>query len=273
MSDAAADGKLTPGIGNHWASIRVADQEQVKVLLVTAMAEGELVGEGNGFRLLQYKLAPEVSVMAVTTPEGAASTFYPAITHGFPLQLKLEAIRPDKDGYPEAELICRHALGSEVIFWDTHYALNSNRYKVGETYVFMVGGIAYKVEDHSDAAPLVIAEPEQVRRWRSAHGEDPDLPGPLTISMKGMGSLMPCNPADPDWKYPEYVVRGPAEHMQLPASESGYGLFLITVSRGGKPEEDLVIPVICHAEHILSAPKAVDGDVFSLAWLQGYLAE
>jgi len=271
MSSAETTEKQTPGIGNHWASIGITQQDDIKALLVKAMAEGDLIGEGNGFKLLQYRLKPHMAVIAVTTAAGEAATIYPAVQHAIAMNLRLEAIRPDKGGYPEAELICRHPLGAEIVFWDTHYATNSHRYKVGESYDFMIGGIGYKVEDDSDAPPVEISNPEQVRRMRALQGQDPELPGPITVSMKGMGSFVPCNPDDPEWKYPEYAVRGPVALMHLPGGDAGYGMFAVVVS-GADDGNSLAISITCHANHILSVPKEEFGEVFSLVWLQGYLA-
>lgn len=262
----------TPGIGNHWASIKISTQDEVKAHFTQALENGVLEAEGNGCKILRLDLAPEIAVAAVAKADGIPVTVYPMARLGQTLSLKLKEVRPDKEGFPEAELICAYPDGPEIIFWDLHYAVNSHRYVVGETYDFIVGGIAYKVEDVSDAAPLVLDDPERVKQIRTERGEDVTNTLPLEFPMKGFASILPCNPNDPDWKYPEYVMRGPVKAMSLPSAESDYGRFDMVVARVGDDYHDMSMTIACHRDHILSAPAKEGGDIFSLVWLQGHLA-
>ncbi len=262
----------TPTIGNHWASIKVNSQDEVTAYFKDAINKGVLEAEGNGYKILRLDLAPEIAVAAVCKEDGTPATVYPMARLGQTMPLKLYEVRPDKDGFPEAELICGYPDGPEIIFWDLHYAVNAHRYVVGETYDFVVGGISYKVEDVSNDGPIIIEDPQRIREIRTNRGDNPDDTSPLEFPMKGMASILPCNPDDPNWKYPEYVMRGPTTGFSMPSADSDYGRFDMVVSRVGPDYHDVGMTVACHRDHILSAPKNVGDDIFSLVWLQGHLA-
>jgi len=192
---------------------------------------------------------------------------YPWISEGVEHLLRLKKVYP---WHNRLEAQIEADLGDmSITFFDSLYARNKYFYRSDKEYSFILLGIAYTcavVEPH----PIIISDPEKIRRMRQNMGQDPEDLSPIEIETKGMAVLLPIQEGDRD----DYEFQGPVKEVRaIDLLGVRTWRIRVTVARrleGADSDIDIDIYVTEKALVGKKVPKAGD-DIAGALWLQGYL--
>src|SRR5690606_12440034 len=97
-------------------------------------------------------------------------------------------------------------------FFDTHFLANRMWYEAGETYEFILSGIAYSARP-AELMELPYTPNAESVQWKEAlngmQGKPPD-DTPKYLSLQGMAMLLPID----GWDIDEYRFRGPVMRVR-----------------------------------------------------------
>jgi hypothetical protein len=282
-SFAPPDEEGAHGHGDHWGIFAEDTGTLIGTTLPTAIQQGRLACCWAENRVAPYQLPPD-------TP-GARHVMWPSNNQGMMVVMQLA----DKGGphivvsaYPWVAEGVQHAIvlervlpwhnqleaqieadlnGMPITFFDGLYGQNRGFYRSGKRYQFILFGFAYICEVITPQ-PMVVSDPETVRIFRSAPGEDPEDISPITLQTKGLAAFFPCSKGDRD----DYQFQAPVKDIKE-TEMLGQRLWRIraTVGRSLNDEDlDLAIFVTEKALRGDKVPQPGD-DIAGALWLQGYL--
>ena len=159
-----------------------------------------------------------------------------------------------------------------IAFFDTRYALNKGRYRIGETYVFRISAFAYSAEVVPEKEREIRFEGDAAVEQRRRFGEKPEYEEdgsvkPVVISTAEMVAFFQISAAYPD----DGELQSPVfdEPEAFRKFDTDFYKLEVAVARD---EEDVRIPLV--ARQSLFARKPVKSDpVRGRVWVQGYLED
>lgn len=199
-------------------------------------------------------------------------SFYPECD-GVSVEVRLTAVHEWASGV-EATLEGT-VLGEaerNVAFFDTRYALNKERYKIGDTYVFKMSAFAYGVEIVSEKDREIRFEGESAVEHRRRFGEEPEYEEdgsvkPVVISMAEMVAFFQNSVAYPDDGEFQSPVFSDAEEFSK--FDADFYKLEVAIARD---EEDVRIPLIVQRKLFERKPLKAE-PVRGRIWVQGHLGK
>jgi len=237
----APDPRPQGGHGNHWQAVAgAADRREFgeRALAEVLLGSGDPLVRGN---VALYTTSPRPLAAIGLVQGGTLLSGYPAAVGGHSYCVNLHEVQEWRNGY-EAVLI-GSLNGALVSFFDTHYAVNKDRYTVGAEYDFYLNAIAYMVDRPED-------EP-----FTDAEGFAAALPF----------SLLDAGGEADDWQLLSYPL------AVTPVSYYGAGLWQIETILY-KPALEVAIYLYANDE-IMDHQPMVGEPIVANLWLQGYLKE
>lgn len=243
--------------GDHWGCVFRSAEEAQLLRLVSDAAEGIEAsrvdgGEGKAGPLYQVAAAEDELGLSLLYDVGVISA-YPEVRQGPVWDVTVREVLPFSNGF-EAH-VSGACHGASVIFFDTRYALNRERYQPGKTYPFHMGAFAYMLEQGSEA---------EVESEVGAK-----------VSFKGAHAFMPAATGNELAEVDDYWFHSPLEGEARMSGLMGRYLqrYIVTL---GLPH-DFEMRVALHAADHVTAPDvrgAREGDdLQGFLWLQGHLAD
>jgi hypothetical protein len=245
------------GHGDHWGCVlRALDEGRLVDYLVGITRQDDqpetfgTTRKGLVFRTEEGPLRTCVIVM-----NGVLASAYPEVQDGPLWPILIQEVIPWANGI-EGQ-ISGSAYGALVRFFDTRYYANADKYRVGETYNFHMGALAYTIGH----APETEAD--------SSIG--------AKISFKGASAYMPASSggANDDAEIDDFWFHSPlegepAETMIAEQTLIGYPIIMAI------PDDIELHVTVYAAPHVLASDMALirpGEDLQGFLWLQGYLAE
>ena len=157
----------------------------------------------------------------------------------------------------------------EIAFFDTRYALNKGRYKIGKTYVFRLSAFAYSADVLPEENREFRFEGEDAVKHRERCGleqeyDEAGKPKPVVFRIEGAVAFLPKwgpYPDDAEFQSPAF-----GDVSEFTAFGTDFYRIHVAIARD---EEDVVIPLIARKSLFSVAPKT-DDPVYGMLWLQGY---
>lgn len=200
----------------------------------------------------------------VVVRAGAANTVksvFPFSALGTQHTLRLDKVHVHKNGV-QAQI--EGALGPAIVrFFDSRYLIDRAWYRKGETYEFVLCGLAYECRCAETQEFEVKQSAEVLAKLREHFADEPEI---MKVSTAGMAALLPVE----DWGEDDWDFRGPVKSVkETRFLDQPAWRLRVTVMRQ-EQDIDLEILVTGRAWKSPSAP-VVGEDVEGRLWLQGTL--
>ena len=279
------------GHGSHW-EIFFNDVGDLLKRLPQIIQEGQLALTYADIRSAKPYVFPEeepkgallvwpiprfglIATIKLNAPSGANEfiSAYPWVSEGVQHTVRLEQVRlwPNR---LEAQIQALIGADEEmsITFFDPLFAANRVFYKKDDLCQFILVGFPYAFEI-VDPKPIVISDPEQIRRLRSmmhvSDKEQKDSRKPLVFETKGMAAFLPRGDLKPD----DYEFQGQVKSVtELHTEILGQRAWRVRTTVVRLSDKDIDID-LCLTEKVLGGHRVpkVDEDVRGILWLQGYL--
>jgi hypothetical protein len=180
-------------------------------------------------------------------------TAYPEIVDGPSWPVELTGITPWSNDI-EAQLT-GSCIGSAITFFDTRYYANAARYRVGETYSFRMGALAYN---------LGLAQELEA-----------EIEGGVKVSFKGAHAYLPASIGGSDAGPDEYWFHSPLLSGVEDTMLNGVALrgYPVALALPNDFEMALTVYAAAHSREPGIDAVAPGDDLTGYLWLQGYLSE
>lgn len=150
--------------GDHWDCILQNPETELMQVISDSLENGNLYGETVCDYILEKNLHGKVSMLeydrndkkssivvrsVVATNENdklSLVSSYPVVKRGTILSLKITEIKEWNNGL-EAWLTAEVSDDMELTFFDADYAINKEKYKIGNFYEFIIGAFGYFAEE------------------------------------------------------------------------------------------------------------------------------
>ncbi|MDQ6694263.1 MAG: hypothetical protein M3014_07555 [Chloroflexota bacterium] len=245
----------TGGHGDHWGCIlRQVEEKQLLEIIKSAISH-DRSPERVGKELSVYNWGtPSLRVKALMKGSDLVSA-YPECQGGPIWPIVVREVVTWANGY-EGQ-VAGECYGAEMRFFDTRFYRYGATYRVGETYNFHMGALAYVL----GRAPEAEVEIE---------------PGVL-VSLRGARAYMPADLDNTGADIDEFWFHSPLEEPAGTISLEGHNLRVYKVTLALPDHNELTVPLYA-AEHSLSGDMQQqqvqpDDDLEGYLWLQGYRSE
>lgn len=159
---------------------------------------------------------------------------------------------------------------ARITFFDTHFLINRAWYEAGESYDFILAGIAYSAEPATVMELPYTPNPEQVAWEKVLATLDAEKPRtiPSKLRLAGVAWLGPIS----QWDVDDYCFRGPVKTVKPVSAILGQDGWRVrvTIDRPDSGDADLDI-LITRQVWKGAEPPAVGQDIEGNLWLQGHL--
>jgi len=191
---------------------------------------------------------------------------FPFVHNGARNSLKVIEIWPWENG-AEAWILAVDSSGDgpEIVFYDTHYSLNRDRYVIGVEADFILGAFAYKVLV-THPAPITIDDPEAIAKLSADFFDNP-TGEPIVVYTNGGSSLFPCTDTAPD----EYQFQAPVRKAEAIDWNERKFLRLRVPLCQDYPDIEVDLYVFEDRWHTNERPMP-GADIEGFLWLHGHLA-
>ena len=235
------------GHAGHWRCVYADPRSGGLLQAIERLVAGSAPAFTQGS--LSLYIAPDENIrMCAWATRRRVLTAYPEVQGGPLWPLKLVATTPWQGGI-EGHLT-GECMGAEVRFFDTRFYVNKGKYRLGETYNFRMGALAYKLG------------PSQ--SW------EVEIEGGANVSFAGACAYMPAGDgADLD----DYWFHSPLEGEVSSATLNDVALrgYPVTLALPSDFEMSLTLFAAPHTEDP-NVQRIVPGeDLQGYLWLQGYL--
>lgn len=214
---------------------------------------------------------PEHGVTVTLRSEKTANmvtSIYPCIGGASEVSVRIDRVLVWEGGV-EAQIDAEWN-GVPVTFFDTHFLINRAWYEAGESYNFILAGLAYAAKPSEIMELPFTPNPEQVA-WERVLAELNGTPAPAepkSLSLKGMAILMPVS----DWDADDYSFRGPVKSVKPADQVLGQEAWRVRITVMRCDDQDMDLDVfITHRVWQGKLPPQVGDDVEGHLWLQGRL--
>lgn len=190
--------------------------------------------------------------------------FYPIVQDGTLVRLKLLEIKSWPELY-QAELVCGDDDGQEFTFFDTHYFINKNKYKIGQHYNFQIGALSDNIEAVPDPEISISGEVAQMLYEKIGKNTLDIDPKDLKISTSEMVAFLQLIDEDPALAQ----FQAPLLNKQE-IQEFNYDFERLEIKISQKP--DIIIPLYIRKSKFSQEIKTLQA-IQGILWLQGKLVE
>ena len=283
------------GHGRHWSALDPDVEGLIERALPPLLQQGRLgltgtfvsVGHDGVARTEEVaeivlgdgpiRLAALVTSDTTTPDDGRFfQTAYPLCWDGMPNAVRVErVVHPADDEILEARLEGVYCDDDDDVcalaFYNPYFFAHADRYQPGETYPFLLAGLAYHLAP-AVANEIVVTEGDILELERERiRREDPDADASavtsVTVSIDGMRYLFP-DPACPD----DVGFRTILEEVGF-TEVLGMGVYRLRASFLHHARRPLALYIYA-SETVLGDYRPAVGDrVEGTLWLQGRLAE
>lgn len=207
-------------------------------------------------------------VVTVRTGEEAhmITSFYPCIHGADETTVQIDKVVLWEEGVDAQLRVCWN--GIPFSFFDTHFLANRAWYEAGETYDFILAGIAYSARPAEVMDLPYTSNPEQVQ-WQAILNEMQGRPPeetPKYLSLRGIAMLIPID----GWDIDEYQFRGPVRRVRPgPALLDSPSWFVRLPLMRSDDQEFEVEVLITERAWAGREPPIENQDIEGYLWLQG----
>lgn len=176
--------------GDHWDCILQNPKEEFGLLISESIKKGSLYAETESdykldekplhgkVAMLEYDGGNPESEIVIRTVVAADDdkklqlvSGYPLVKNGVELSLKITEIEEWQNGL-EAWITAELQNGLILTFFDTDYAVNKEKYEIGNSYNFVIGALAYDAEE--PASKGFSFEGQEAIDFKAKLGEEPE---------------------------------------------------------------------------------------------------
>jgi len=275
--------------GSHWEPFLISSDEVLRILPGIMPEAMPMTGFSDDHDSVPPPYAPKpefpdgfylawpsrqfglMVALRIADDTNHIESLFPYAGRGSEHTLRIEAIHVWEGGM-EAQI--EATLDEAVIsFFDCMFVRNRDWYNVGDTYQFILTGIAYDAKiavDHVFPVEHIPDELAALRKHAEEHGYEP-LDEIEEFHTKGMAALMPI----PEWDRDDYHFQGVVQNIkEVKILEQAGWMARTTVIRclgnDGDKTFDLDILITRKAWKEKHAPTAGD-EIEGALWLQGYI--
>lgn len=196
-------------------------------------------------------------------------SYFPVYDDGAEVAVRITAIHEWKNGM-EATMEGLMLDGSrEIIFYDTRYAMCKCFYKIGETYLFKLAGLAHCVEILKNTKEKLSPQATEMMCRQTGRPLKRDSEGnviPMSIDTKNMVAFVSRGREYPDDHEFQSTIREIGETRQR--TDKHY-VFRIACARG-EDDKEIEIPLIVKPDLLGRAYPKVGQCVRGILWMQGH---
>ena len=175
--------------GNHWDCILENGKNEISQAISESIEKGKAYGETICDYILDEKLHGKVlmlefdngvktspivvrSVIAATKDNKLTLvSAYPVVKGGIVLSLEITEIKEWENGL-EGWITAELPDGGSLTFFDADYAINKEKYEIGQSYDFILGALAYFAEEPESKG--FKFEGQKAIDFKEKIGEEPD---------------------------------------------------------------------------------------------------
>ncbi|MEO8287290.1 MAG: hypothetical protein ABI670_12770 [Chloroflexota bacterium] len=243
------------GHGDHWGCIlRSLDEGRlIGDLTTVTQKDDHPVTFGNVTRGLAFRSEEGPVRSCVLVVKNTLASAYPEIEDGAVWPVLIREVIPWANGI-EGQIsgVC---YGAAIQFFDTRFYASAHNYRVGETYNFKMGALAYTIghAPETEAASDIGA----------------------SISFKGASAFMPASTSGEGADIDDYWFHSPLNGEVTETSLFGQRLRIYPIILAIPSDFEMHLPVFA-ADHVVAADMElarVEDDLQGYLWLQGHLAE
>lgn len=245
------------GHGDHWGCVlRASEENDLLGFLGRVVSEVErpemFGGDGVGVGMAACSQGDRLRACVLLANDRLVSA-YPQVINGPSWPITIREIIPWATGV-EGQL-SGECHGAAVSFFDTRFYANHRLYKVGQTYDFQMGALAYSL----------------------GPAEDVEMESDIgaKVSLEGASAYMPASMGNPDADIDDYWFHSPLDGETRTAQVAGRTLTLYPVTLA-LPEEFEMRVDLYAAPHALrpgTEAAAPGTDLDGFLWLQGCLSD
>jgi len=255
QQDASGSGVKQGGHGDHWGCIFRNVEEDALLTLIRQVVERDGRPEHFGRGGAAYRSEGGRLRARVLVVQGQLVSAYPEADGGHVWPVTVRELVPWANGV-EGQ-IAGDCNGATVSFFDTRFYANGHKYRVGETYDFQMGALAYTLGPALDKEALL------------------DDGTGAKVSFRGACAYMPASlgneDADIDDLWFHSPLGGKVEADQL--ADRRMSVYPITIAIPQGFEMNLDLYAADHAVLPSLADRKPGDDLEGFLWLQGRLAD
>jgi len=253
--DAAPAGKAG-GHGDHWGCIYREVQKDDLFNFIRRNVEEDSSPETAAQGIRSYRSSGDGLRVWVLLKDEQLESAYPEVYGGPVWPVTITEVVPWANGV-EGQ-ITGTCNGATVSFFDTRFYTNKSLYRVGETYNFHMGALAYKVG---------VAEEMEAE---SGTGDSA-----TKVSFRGARAYMPAVLSSESADIDDYWFYSPVEAPPSEVEFDGRPLRVLPITMALPNDFEMRVPLYA-AQHT-SGPGmegiAPGDDMTGFLWLQGYLED
>lgn len=242
------------GHGDHWGCVYREVQRDDLFNFIRRAIEEDATPDAAGQGIRVYRSTGDGLRVCVLIKDGQLESAYPEVYGGPVWPLTITEVVPWANGV-EGQLTgtCK---GATVSFLDTCFYANQRLYRIGETYNFQMGALAYKVS-----------------RAEEMEAESGTGDSTTKVSFQGARAYMPALLSNERADIDDYWFYSPVEAPPSEVEFDGRSLNVLPITLALPGDFEMSVPLYA-AQHT-SGPGMtgiVQGDdLTGFLWLQGYL--
>ena len=246
------------GHGDHWGCIFRDVEEGGLMELIRRVVEQDRRPRSFKKDGLVFHSSGDGLRCCVLVERGQLVSAYPEATGTHVWPIAVREVVPWANGL-EGQLN-GDCNGAAVSFFDTRFYANQHKYKLGETYHFQMGALAYTLGPADDL---------------EAEMAGLDASGGAKISFKGACAYMPASAGNPDADVDDLWFRSPLGGEVTAVEFAGRRLrvYPITIAIPEHFEMNLDLYAAEHAQHPELAGVKPGDDMEGFLWLHGHLSD
>jgi hypothetical protein len=247
------------GQGSHWGILfpdLEHDQQPLWSLIQSVAADAaasEPFETPAGPGLALYSGGGPLQACVLVDAQSRLVSAFPAVQGGHPWPITVEGLTPWANGL-EGQIsgTCHGAL---VHFFDTRWWANHRRYTEGQTYDFVINGLAY------------VLRPAEARSFALESGQQ--------ASTRGMRAYLPAQTeSEEDADIDDYWFQSPLDARRYETfGEVPLTVYTCALALPDDVPLTLDIYAAPHAQSLALADLPIGEDMSGFLWLQGYLRE
>lgn len=271
--------------GNHWDCILEDTKNEINQAISDSIEKGKLYGDTTCDYNLDEKLHGKVAMLefdngdndspivvrsvVATTKDNKLTLVsgYPAVKGGILLPLKITEIKEWDNGL-EGWITAELSDGRELTFFDADYAINKEKYEIGQSYDFILGALAYyAAEPESKGFKF---EGQQAIDFKAKMGEEPEYDEdgnvkPIEFSTASLCAFLQAGHAPDEVEYIS-TVEGVKSVKALGKDFWNFNV----IYRSEEDESEEIPTFVLKASDNAEIEKA--DQLQGILWLTGYLA-
>lgn len=246
------------GHGNNWAVFDKSGEEGFIELAKEVIDDEKALVKTHGDFFCTIGLEPPIRVLALMRKDDESKknlldSMFPFFQIGNPTEVKVEEI---KEWSTKGEAVIEGSVsGISMSFFDALYFLNKDKYKIGNTYVFNLAGLAHSFMKRTDNLEIT-----------------PDK-GPMKgekINSSRMTAYFPSKDYGGEFSFAHPFTSFDGEVQVFGQKLYRYQFYVLA---GMDDQAPLSFPLFVSEKILKGYKPELNDPITGTGWLQGYLAD